>query len=132
MLFLAEVISGSDKNTEGKICVGYTQAGEEILKSPASVVTITSANCFKEVASNKRRCRIHWLKLFDFEKEECTAAIEIPYAAILELSRVTKDFRHPLYNQIIDLRPEGQEQISNDYKNRTGMFAYMNNAKPLM
>jgi|GEM_PF-6701940 len=51
--------------------------------------------------------------------------VQIPLQAMEAIAEATSKFGHPLQGKIIDLRPENQEKIAQDFKNKTGMFAYL-------
>ena len=63
---------------------------------------------------------------FDIGGDEAAyESVNIPIQAVEAIAEATSKFGHPLQGKIIDLRPDNQDKITQDFKNKTGMFAYL-------
>lgn len=125
MLFMAKVAFVEGKNTQdqGKTnIIGQLPNGQNITEQFYRVVAIQS---FQPIHYNSdiksAKCMLHFVNNTEIK----STIVGVPPLILESLSCAFHQYGNPLHAKIIDLRPENQPKIIEDYKNQTGLFAYL-------
>lgn len=131
MLFMAKVAyvnhaenkkSKHNKDLNETIIVGHKGDGEPIAEQFYRVVAIESF----QMAQYNQDINEGVCSVFCANNGEIKSIkVDIPLPALEAITEAAQKIGHPLQGKIIDLRPDNHEKISTEYKNKTGMFAYL-------
>lgn len=128
MLFAAKVtLKGKTKSltdTNDKIIIGQDENGHDITETFYRVVEVISFNQSYSDQSIQEVGKGCCLNLIS-GGTTTVVCVNVPLAALEALTEACNKYGHPLQGKIIDLRPENQEQITQDYQNKTGLFSYL-------
>jgi hypothetical protein len=64
--------------------------------------------------------------------QENKVVVNVPLVTLEAITEAYHQFGNPLYGKTIDLRPENQEQVTDDFKNKTGLFAHLKQTQHLV
>ncbi len=125
MLFMAKVAFVEGKNTQDKgktNIIGTLPNGQNITEQFYRVATVQSfepRNWDADIHSNA--CYVDVINCGEVK----SVFVDVPLPVLEALSCAFHQYGNPLHAKIIDLRPENQPKIVDDYKNQTGLFAYL-------
>lgn len=131
MLFMAKVSyidpeaskdASGNKDLNKTLVTHIATNGDKIREQFYRVVAIDSfqiAEYDRDV--NDASCKLYFSNNLGTKR----VTVNVPLAALEAITEAAHKYGHPLQGKIIDLRPENQDAIREDYKNKAGMFAYL-------
>lgn len=128
MLFMAKLRQKKGWNIGDGDAVGIVDSDQDGNNITEEFYRVASVLSFKP--SDYRETNKPATALYFAENDKIRyIEVKLPMRAVEEIAKSFHRMGTPFYQQLIDLRPDKQEQLAEDYKNKSGDFAYLKQLK---